>query len=168
MLAAVLAAIMSTISSQLIGTSSALIEDIYKAVFKTNSTDERYVFLGRMSVLAVSVVAIILAWEQSNTILKLVSFAWAGFGASFGPIILLSLYWRKITGWGALLGMISGAVTAFIWGNTELSGVLYEIVPGFLINLVVTVVVSLLSYKPNREIEEEFDKTLELLKAEKK
>lgn len=167
MLAAVLAAIMSTISSQLIVTSSALIEDLYKAVFKSNASDARYVFLGRASVLFVSIVSLILAWAKNATILKLVSFAWAGFGASFGPIILLSLYWRKITATGALAGMIVGAVTVIIWGNSELTNALYEIVPGFILNTVVTVVVSMLTYKPNKEIDREFNETLATLKQEK-
>src|SRR5690625_3577711 len=168
MLAAILAAIMSTISSQLIVTSSALIEDLYKAVIKTDASDKRYVFLGRMSVLFVSIVAMIFAWAKTNTILKLVSFAWAGFGASFGPIILLSLYWRKITNTGAIAGMVVGAITVIIWGNVgALTGTLYEIVPGFLLNLIVTVVVSKLTYKENTEIEKEFDETLRLLKQER-
>lgn len=168
MLAAILAAIMSTISSQLIVTSSALVEDIYKAVFKSDAGDKKYVFLGRMAVLLVSVIAFILAWEQSNTILQLVAFAWAGFGASFGPVVLLSLYWRKTTAVGALAGMITGAVTVFIWGNSFLSDVLYEIVPGFLLCLIVTVIVSLLTYKQNDEIDREFYETVRLLKKEEK
>jgi len=168
MLAAVLAAVMSTISSQLIVTSSALIEDLYKAVFKTNASDKQYVFLGRMAVLAVSIVALFFAWGKTNTILKLVSFAWAGFGAAFGPIILLSLYWRKLTNIGALSGMVVGALTVIIWGNVEvLTSNLYEIVPGFLLSLIVTIVVSLMTYKENPEIEHEFDETLRLLEKEK-
>lgn len=169
MLAAILAAIMSTISSQLIVTSSALVEDIYKAVFKTNATDKQYVFLGRMAVLLVSLIAMYMAWEQDNKILDLVSFAWAGFGAAFGPIILLTLYWKKITNWGALAGMVAGAATAYFWGSNEvLHKDLYEIVPGFIICLVVSVIVSLITYKPNKEIEDEFDRTLELLEQEKR
>lgn len=168
MLAAILAAVMSTISSQLIVTSSALIEDLYKAIIKSDATDKRYVFLGRMSVLFVSIVAMVFAWAKTNTILKLVSFAWAGFGASFGPIILLSLYWRKITYKGALAGMVVGAITVLIWGNVKmLSGTLYEIVPGFLLNFIVTVVVSLMTYEENEEINKEFDETLRLLKKER-
>ncbi|RLL47783.1 sodium/proline symporter PutP [Oceanobacillus piezotolerans] len=168
MLAAVLAAIMSTISSQLIVTSSALVEDIYKAVINTNASDQQYVRLGRIAVVAVSLVAGVFAWQQNDTILGLVSFAWAGFGASFGPLVLLSLYWRKTTGTGALWGMIVGAVTVFIWGNIEaLSGFLYEIVPGFILSLIVTVVVSLVTYKPNAEIEEEFNNALELIEQER-
>lgn len=164
MLAAVLAAIMSTISSQLIVTSSALVEDLYKAVVKTDASEKRYVFLGRVSILVVSVAALIFAWTRNETILDLVGFAWAGFGASFGPAILLTLYWRKITGLATLSGMIVGALTVIIWGNSDyLSGILYEIVPGFLLSLIVTYVVSLLTYKKNPDIEAEFDEALELL-----
>jgi sodium/proline symporter len=105
LLAAVLAAIMSTISSQLIVTSSALIEDLYKVLLRKNGSDKEYVFLGRMAVLLVSVIAMILAFEPDSTILDLVAYAWAGFGGSFGPVILLSLFWRKMTTWGALSGM---------------------------------------------------------------
>lgn len=163
-LAAVLAAVMSTISSQLIVTSSALVEDLYKAVLKSDKDDKHYVFLGRMAVLLVSVVAMALAWPNSESILSLVAFAWAGFGGAFGPIILLSLYWRKITAKGAIAGMLVGAITAFTWGSIDsLSGMLYEIVPAFILNLLVTVIVSNMTYKKNPEIEKEFDASLELL-----
>ncbi|KXH80899.1 sodium/proline symporter PutP [Sporosarcina sp. HYO08] len=169
MLAAVLAAVMSTISSQLIVTSSALIEDLYKAVFKSDASDKQYVFLGRMAVLVVSIIAMALAWPNNESILKIVSFAWAGFGASFGPIILLSLYWRKITAAGALWGMVAGAITVIIWGNVEvLTGTLYEIVPGFIICWIVTMIVSLITYRPNPEIEKEFTEALELLERDGK
>lgn len=168
LLAAILAAIMSTISSQLIVTSSALIEDIYKALFKKDATDRHYVAAGRLAVLIVSIVALVLAWNPNNSILDLVGFAWAGFGSSFGPTILLALYWRKLTNVGALSGMVAGAIVAFIWGQSAaLSGMIYEMVPGFFTNLVIAVIVSLVTYKPNEEIEEEFDKTLEILKSEK-
>lgn len=167
MLAAVLAAIMSTVSSQLIVTSSALVEDIYKAVFKSDASEKQLVNLGRLAVLFVSAIAMIFAWQQNDTILDLVSFAWAGFGASFGPIILLTLYWRKITGIGAMWGMIVGAVTVFVWGTSKLSKYLYEIVPGFLLCLLVAVVVSLLTYKRNEAVEHEFNETLEIIKREK-
>jgi sodium/proline symporter len=170
-LAAILAAIMSTISSQLIVTSSALVEDLYKMVVNKKASDQQLVFLGRMAVLLVAVVAAALAFKQDNTILDLVAYAWAGFGASFGPIILLSLFWKKITNWGALSGMIVGAVTVIVWKNGDLGKVLfgeslYEIVPGFLLNLLVAVIVSLLTYKKNEEIEKEFTESVRLLKHE--
>ncbi|MBM7609585.1 sodium/proline symporter [Lysinibacillus composti] len=168
MLAAILAAVMSTISSQLIVTSSALIEDMYKALFKKDASDKHYVMAGRLSVLVIAIVAAILGWNPDSSILDLVGFAWAGFGAAFGPTILLALYWRKLTNVGALTGMIAGAVVAFVWGQSEtLSGMLYEIVPGFIINLILAVVVSLITYKRNAEIESEFDETLELLKTDR-
>ena len=168
MLAAILAAIMSTIASQLIVTSSALVEDIYKALFNKTADDKHYVFVGRMAVLLVSIIAAILAWNPESSILSLVGFAWAGFGSAFGPIILLSLYWKKLTNYGALLGMVTGAATAFVWGKVEfLKDALYEIVPGFFVCLLVAVIVSMVTYKPNKEIEEEFDRTLALLEKEK-
>lgn len=165
-LAAILAAIMSTISSQLIVTSSALVEDLYKMVMNKNAKDKQLVFLGRMAVLLVSVVAAALAFKQNSTILDLVAYAWAGFGASFGPIILLSLFWKKITNWGALFGMIVGAVTVIVWKNVGLGDTLYEIVPGFVFNLIVAVIVSWITYKKNDAIEKEFNESVHLLKNE--
>lgn len=168
MLAAILAAIMSTIASQLIVTSSALVEDIYKAVFNKSASDKHYVFMGRLAVLVVSLFALWGAWDQDNTILELVAFAWAGFGSAFGPVILLTLFWKKITRWGALSGMVVGAVVAYVWGqNKELHGMLYEIVPGFFSAFVVVIIVSLMTYKPNPEIEREFEETKEILRRDK-
>ncbi|WP_102272961.1 sodium/proline symporter PutP [Cytobacillus massiliigabonensis] len=166
LLAAVLAAIMSTVSSQLIVTSSALTEDLYKTLFKKNASDKELVFFGRMAVLVVAIVAALLALEQDNTILSLVAYAWAGFGASFGPVILLSLFWKRMTNWGALVGMIAGAVTVIIWKQVGLGDTLYEIVPGFAINLILSVIVSLITYRHNPTIEKEFDESVRLLKSE--
>lgn len=166
LLSAVLAAIMSTVSSQLIVTSSALVEDIYKAIFKSDADQKTYIFLGRIAVLVIAIIAGIFAWEKSDTILNLVAFAWAGFGAAFGPTVLLSLYWRKFTSQGALSGMIIGAITVFVWGNSFLSDYLYEIVPGFILNLIVAVLVSKITYKSIPKVEKEFDETLRLLKEE--
>lgn len=165
-LAAVLAAVMSTISSQLIVSSSALVEDLFKIVAKKEATPKAQVILGRMGVLIVSVVAIILAWNPDSSILSLVAYAWAGFGAAFGPIVILSLFWRKLTSMGALAGMIAGAVTVIIWGNVDaLSSVMYEIVPGFALNMVVAVVVSLLTFKHSHGITSEFDTTVESVRT---
>lgn len=167
MLAAVLAAIMSTVSSQMLVSASALVEDIYKVLTKNEESEKNFVGLGRVGVLIIAAVAIYFAWEQNDTILGLVAFAWAGFGASFGPIILLSLYWKKFTGQGALWGMIVGAVTVLIWGNSPLKDYLYEIVPGFLLALIVAYVISLLTYKQDQEIEREFDEAVRLTKESK-
>ncbi|MCM3602808.1 sodium/proline symporter PutP [Robertmurraya korlensis] len=168
LLAAVLAAIMSTISSQLIVTSSALIEDLYKVLLKKEATDKHYVLLGRLAVLTVAVIALLLALDQDNTILSLVAYAWAGFGASFGPVIILSLFWRKMTNWGAITGIITGAITVIVWKQAE-GGIfdLYEIVPGFILNAIVVIIVSILTYKQNDQIEKEFNESIALLKEEK-
>ncbi|SDS06521.1 sodium/proline symporter [Paraoerskovia marina] len=155
-LAAVLAAIMSTISSQLIVSASALVEDLYMIVGK-KTTAKKGVVLGRIGVLVVTVVAALLALDPDSSVLDLVGFAWAGFGAAFGPLILLALYWKGLTRWGALAGMISGGVTAFIWGHTELSSTLYEIVPGFVICLVVAWVVSLVTKQDDPQVDAEFN-----------
>ncbi len=164
-LAAILAAIMSTISSQLLVTSSALVEDIYAAVSKRDDIRSSLgMWLGRLAVVLIAVVAGALAWQQNDTILALVAFAWAGFGASFGPVIILSMYWRKLTYWGALSAMVVGALVVGIWGN--LSGGffdLYEMVPGFLLSLLTAWVVSKLTYKPVPEIEAEYVRMEELM-----
>ena len=161
MLAAILAAIMSTISSQLLVTSSALVEDIYRAYTKRELNGADGVLAGRIAVGVIALIAALLAWPRSDSILGLVAFAWAGFGASFGPIVILSLYWRKLTSAGAIAGMVTGAVVVGIWGNIS-GGIfdLYEIVPGFLLNLIVAAVVSRATWKPNPEIDAEFDQTI--------
>lgn len=158
LLAAILAAIMSTISSQLLVTSSSLTEDIYKTFFKRSATDKELVNFGRLSVLIVAVVAFLLALNKNDTILDLVGYAWAGFGASFGPVILLSLYWKRMNKWGALAGMIAGSLTVIIWTRFDvLKDFLYEMVPGFALSLLAIVIVSNLSSKPSREVEKQFD-----------
>ncbi|GAA1726169.1 sodium/proline symporter PutP [Isoptericola hypogeus] len=155
-LAAVLAAIMSTISSQLIVSSSALVEDLVKMTGRTMSSRAE-VMLGRAGVLLVAVVAGVIALDRTSSILDLVGFAWAGFGSAFGPVVILSLYWRRLTRWGALSGMVVGAVVAFVWGRSGLADTLYEIVPGFGAGLLVAVVVSWLTPRPDAAVLEEFD-----------
>lgn len=169
LLAAVLAAIMSTISSQLLVTSSALVEDIYRVFSKAPDrlTEKRMVLYGRVAVLGVSVLAAILAWNPDASILKLVSFAWAGFGGSFGPVIVLSLFWRKLTAQGALAGLIVGAVTVVVWGKLLSGGIfdLYEILPAFLLALLAAWGVSRATYQQDEEIEAEFNEAARLAKA---
>ncbi|WP_404286838.1 sodium/proline symporter PutP [Glutamicibacter arilaitensis] len=155
-LAAVLAAIMSTMSSQLIVCSSALVEDLYN-ISGRKASPKALVMLGRTGVLIVALVATLLALSPSSSILDLVSFAWAGFGGSFGPIVLLALYWRKLTALGGFAGMVSGAAVVYIWGNVDvLASNMYEIVPGFIVSLVVAWLVSRATFKPNAEIDAEF------------
>ncbi|MEI4549008.1 sodium/proline symporter PutP [Pseudoalteromonas spongiae] len=158
LLAAILAAIMSTISSQLLVTSSSLTEDIYKAFFNQQASQKTLVTVGRISVLAVALLAIFLAYDRDSSILSLVSNAWAGFGAAFGPVVILSLYWSRMTKQGALAGIISGAVTVLLWiylpisvNGDSLSSLMYEIVPGFIIATLAIVIVSRLSDEPSDE-----------------
>lgn len=165
-LAAVLAAIMSTLSSQLVVCSSALAEDIYGAFSSKKLSDTQGLWLGRIGVLVIAFIAALLASNPESSILELVSFAWAGFGAAFGPIVLLSLYWKKLTNWGAIVGLVAGTLTVFIWGNIEsLHSTMYEIVPGFIVNFILSIVVSLVTYKPNAEIEAEFDAAVHAAKT---
>jgi sodium/proline symporter len=164
LISAILAAIMSTISSQLLVTASSLTEDMYKTFFRRSASDKELVFLGRMSVLLISVIALILSWEQNDTILGLVGYAWAGFGSSFGPLILLSLFWKRMTKWGALAGMVVGAATVIIWSMSGLSDMLYEMIPGFAASLIAIVAVSLITPQPPKEAGEQFDEFERVLK----
>ena len=164
-LAAVLAAIMSTLSSQLIVCSSALVEDLYGIFSSKKLSAAKSLWLGRAGVAIVALVAGALAWNPNSSILQLVAFAWAGFGSAFGPTVLLSLYWRKLTTQGALASMITGAVVAFAWGQSPMKSVLYEMVPGFASALLVAIIVSLVTYKKNQVIDEEFDRAVELAKV---
>ncbi len=176
LLAAILAAVMSTISAQLLVTSSALTNDFYQAFLKKNASDKELVFVGRMAVLGVSLIALYLALNPNDTILGLVGYAWAGFGAAFGPLILISLYWKRMTKWGALAGMLGGTVTVILWEKinwfTQSESVItwfndvYEIIPGFIVGVVVIYVVSLLTAPPSKEIEQEFDEAKRLQHAE--
>ena len=168
LLAAILAAIMSTISSQLLVTSSSLTGDFYQAFLNKSATDKQLVFVGRLSVAAVALVAVFLAYDRNSSILTLVSNAWAGFGAAFGPLVIFSLYWKKMTQQGALAGMLTGATTVLIWiyapiaiDGQSLSSIMYEIVPGFIMASIAIVVVSHLTAKPQPEIEALFEQVAE-------
>lgn len=158
LLAAILAAIMSTISSQLLVTSSALTEDFYKTFLRRNATDKELVLIGRLSVLLVAIVGLLLSLTPNKTILALVGYAWAGFGSAFGPAVLLSLYWRRMTKWGALAGMVVGAVTVLVWVNIPgLSDFMYEMIPGFTLSLIAVIGVSFMTSIPNKEVQDTFN-----------
>ena len=161
LLAAILAAIMSTISSQLLVSSSSLTEDFYKVFLRKEATQFELVTVGRISVLGVAIVATLLALDSNSSILSLVSNAWAGFGSAFGPVILLSLFWAGLTRNGALASMLTGAITVLIWiyapftiGGESLSAVIYEIIPGFIVATAVAVIVSIFDNAPSTKIKE--------------
>ena len=173
LLAAILAAIMSTISSQLLVTSSSLTEDFYKAFLKKNASEKELVLIGRLCVAAVALLAIGLAYNRDSSILQLVSNAWAGFGAAFGPLIVFGLYWKRMTFSGALAGILVGAITVLIWiyapisiDGKSLSSFLYEIVPGVIFSSIAIVVFSLLSKEPSDEIQSMFNVMVRRVKAE--
>jgi len=158
LLAAILAAIMSTADSQLLVSSSALAEDFYKQLFNKEATQKQIVNVGRFAVVIISLVALTLALNPESSVLSLVSYAWAGFGAAFGPAILLSLFWRNMNRNGALAGIIVGGVTVVVW--KQLSGGmfdLYEIVPGFIFATISIIVVSLATGAPEDSVTESFD-----------
>ncbi|PID55145.1 MAG: sodium/proline symporter PutP [Gammaproteobacteria bacterium] len=158
LLAAILAAIMSTADSQLLVSSSAFTEDLYLKWLRPNATDQECVMMGRIAVVMLSVIALLLAWQPENTVLGLVSYAWAGFGAAFGPTLLLALFWRRMNKWGALAGVVVGGLTVLIW--KQLSGGLfdlYELVPGFVFATLAIIAVSLLSGAPSASITTRFD-----------
>ena len=163
LLAAILAAIMSTISSQLLVSSSSLTDDFYKTFVKRDASQKELVFVGRLSVFAVAVVAGLLALDRDSTVLSLVSNAWAGFGAAFGPLVIFSLYWKAMTKQGAMAGMLVGALTVLIWiyapitiGGEHLSSLMYEIVPGFICSSVAIYLVSKLTAENNEPVIEQF------------
>lgn len=158
LMAAILAAIMSTIDSQLIVSASALTNDFYKGMVRPQAGDSELVWISRFGVVIVSVIALFLAMNPEAGVLDLVAYAWGGFGAAFGPVIILALYWPRMTRNGALAGMVVGAVTVIVWN--KLSGGwfdVYELLPGFIFAAVAIIVVSLLDRKPAREITEQFD-----------
>lgn len=158
LLSAILAAVMSTISSQLLVTSSSLVEDIYKAFLRRKASKKEYLIASRLSVLIVAIVALLLSLQPKDNILNLVGHAWAGFGAAFGPLILLSLLYKKSSWQGAFAGMMTGGLTVLFWVYYDHSFKdWYEIIPGFFLALIVNLLVSKLTYKPDSEIDKEFD-----------
>ncbi|PLV47017.1 sodium/proline symporter PutP [Erwinia sp. B116] len=156
LLSAILAAVMSTLSCQLLVCSSALTEDLYKNFLRKNASQKELVWVGRLMVLLVAVIAIALAANPDSRVLGLVSYAWAGFGAAFGPVVLISLLWKRMTRNGALAGMVIGAATVLIWKQYGWLD-LYEIIPGFLFASIAIVLFSLLGKAPSVAAQQRFD-----------
>ena len=155
--AALMAAIMSTADSQLLVSASAITNDVLKKLNKDIS-DNKLMWISRGVVVLISVLALILAINGSDSIMGLVSYAWAGFGAAFGPLMILSLYWKRMNLYGAYASVISGFLVVILW-NTFLAAStgIYELLPGFIISLIVGVVVSLATPEPSQDIQDEFD-----------
>jgi SSS family solute:Na+ symporter len=164
LLAAILAAIMSTISSQLLVSSSSLTEDFYKTFLRRGASQKELVLIGRLSVLVVSLVAIFLAFDRSSSILDLVSNAWAGFGAAFGPLILFSLYRRNMSRSAAIAGMVTGAVVVLFWlyapisiNGGSLSAFMYEMIPGFLASTLAILITDAVTKAPRGKVKDQYD-----------
>ncbi len=157
LLAAILAAIMSTADSQLLVSSSALAEDFYKQVFRPQASSQEIVMVGRIAVILLSIVAFILALDPESSVLALVSYAWAGFGAAFGPVLLLSLYWKEMNRNGAIAGILVGAITVVVWKQLT-GGIfdLYEIIPGFIFATLAVVVVSKATGAPSDTVQKQY------------
>lgn len=161
LLSAILAAVMSTLSCQLLISSSAITEDFYKGFIRPTASEKELVWLGRAMVLLIAILAIWIAQDENNKVLKLVEFAWAGFGSAFGPVVLLSLFWKRMTSSGAMAGMLTGAIIVFGWKeilpeNSALASV-YEMIPAFSLATIAVIVVSLLSPKPEQHILDTFE-----------
>lgn len=159
---AILAAIMSTASSQLLVTASAVAKDLYQPFIHKGASQKELLLVSRITVLMVALIAIFLASDPNSYIFQIVSYAWAGFGACFGPAILLSLYWKRMTLHGAYAGVLVGGITVLIWRQFQWLG-LYELVPGFLLSALSIIVVSLLDKAPDMDIQNKFDEMVSRL-----
>ncbi|WP_297573211.1 sodium:proline symporter [uncultured Campylobacter sp.] len=160
LLSAILAAIMSTASSQLLVSSSTIAEDFYRRVFKKDASESSAMLMGRGGVIFISLIAFFLSYDKNSSVLEIVAYAWAGFGASFGSVMLFSLFWKKMSRVGAIAGMVAGALVVVAYKNflaTALNFPIYEIVPGFVAAAIAIIIFSLL-YPPAQKIEEKFNK----------
>ncbi|MBQ9691925.1 MAG: sodium/proline symporter [Clostridia bacterium] len=160
-MAGILAATISSSDSYLLIAASALAKNVFQGVVKKNATDKQVMLVTRITLLAIAVIAAIMALDENSVIFKIVSFAWAGFGATFGPLMIFSLFWKRVNKPGAIAGMVSGAAMVFIWklGISKLGGLfaIYELLPAFIISSICIVIVSLLTAPPSKEIEEDFE-----------
>lgn len=157
----ILACTMSTSDSQLLAASSSVSENILGGLFKLNLSEKTKMIVARAVLIIIAVIGVVIAWDSNSSVFGIVSFAWAGFGAAFGPVVLLSLFWKRSNKYGAIAGMIAGGAMVFIWKYViaDLAEVLnvYELLPAFITGLAVNVIVSLVTPKPEQEILDEFD-----------
>ena len=169
-MAGILAATISSSDSYLLIAASAFAKNIYQGVFRRDASDKKVLWVSRIMLLAISAVGIVIALDENSVIFTLVAFAWAGFGATFGPIMLMSLFWKRTTWKGAIAGMVSGAVMVFVWNMLikPMGGIfgIYELLPAFVVSLIVIVVVSLLDHEPDEKIAQEFEKAKAMADSE--
>ena len=160
-MAGILAATISSSDSYLLIAASAVSKNLYEGILKKDATDKQVMRVSRIVLLLIALIGMVIAWDENSVIFTIVSFAWAGFGATFGPIMLFSLFWKRTTRAGAIAGMITGGAMVFIWNLvlSPLGGIfsIYELLPSFLLSCIVIVVVSLCTKKPDQTIEDEFE-----------
>ena len=160
-MAGILAATISSSDSYLLIAASSLAKNIFQGVCKKNATDKQVMLVSRITLLVLTVVGVLIALDENSVIFQIVSFAWAGFGATFGPLMLFSLFWKRINKAGAIAGMVSGAGMVFLWKLviSKLGSVfaIYELLPAFIFSGICIVVVSLLTKAPSKEIQEDFE-----------
>ena len=160
-MAGILAATISSSDSYLLIAASAVAKNVYQGIVKKNATDKQVMTITRITLLLIAAIAIVIALDENSVIFNVVSFAWAGFGATFGPLMLFSLFWKRTSRAGAVAGMVGGAAMVFIWKLliSKLGGIfaIYELLPAFIFSSILIVVVSLLTATPSPEIEEDFE-----------
>jgi sodium/proline symporter len=165
MLAAILSAIMSTIDSQLLVSSSALTEDFYQKAIKKDASEKQIMLVGRICVIIISIIALVLALNPSDTILRIVAYAWGGFGAAFGPLVLFALFSRRTTWQAALAGMLTGTVVLILWKQVGLSKHIYEIFPGFVCNCLTIFVVNAFIRQRDEKVLTQYTQVVEQARA---
>ena len=168
-IAGILASIMSTADSQLLAASSSVSENLVKRFMWKNMKEKTQMWFARGTMLVIAVVAVFLAWDANSSVFRIVSFAWAGFGAAFGPTVLFALFWKRTNKWGALAGILSGGVLVFVWKYLvrPLGGAwdIYELLPAFIVSALFIVIVSLITKAPDKEVTDKFDEVKAHCKA---
>lgn len=157
----ILASTMSTSDSQLLTVASAISKNFFQGIIKKNASDKQILIVSKVTVIVAALIGILFALDENSSVFGIVSYAWAGFGATFGPLVLLSLFWKRMNKWGALAGMLSGAATVIVWKEVlkTLGGVfgIYELLPGFIVATVSIILISLITNPPSQEIVAEFE-----------
>ena len=160
-LSGILAATMSTADSQLLTAASSVSQDLMQGFLGMKLSEKTAMLAARVTVVIIALISVFLAWDPNSSVFRVVSFAWAGFGAAFGPVILFALFWKRANKWGALAGMISGGVMVFVWKYliAPIGGAwgIYELLPAFIVNCIVLVVVSLATPAPEKAVTDIFE-----------
>ena len=160
-MAGILAATISSSDSYLLISTSALAENIYHGILKKDASDKQVMLISRVAMAAITLIAMVIAWDANSTIFGITSFAWAGFGATFGPLMLFSLFWKRTNREGAIAGMLAGGLMVFFWKLVlkPMGGIfgIYELLPAFVFSSIIIVIVSLMTAAPSEEIQKEFE-----------